>query len=276
MGAIGKAFAHTAGPFREDFLDYVVANKLPLDFYSWHWYASYSADPWDVMTQGKEIRDVLNTRGLKDTESHLAEWNISPDTGPKTMAIHRSMTNAAFTASTLIYLQDAPIDRAILYRGDAVLSGLFNASGEPFKKFYSFKAMAAMLDSPNRLSIRGSDNIGFAVLAGRSQDGKTIRVLVSNYEIIKDVAPLHPTVVPGTEIAVRLPRRPAEYTDNKGYSLNITNLPWVKHSYTIRRYRVDETHDLALINEQSGSGGSVRITHSLSAPAVELVEIERK
>lgn len=276
VGAIGKAFAHTPGPFREEFLDYVVAGKLPLDFYSWHWYASYSADPWDVMTQGKEIRGILDARGLNKTESHLAEWNISPDTGPKTVAIHRSMTNAAFTASTLVYLQDAPIDRAILYRGDAVLSGLFDSSGEPFKKFYTYQAMAAMLDSPNRLSVTGGDNIGFAVLAGRSQDGTTVRVLISNYEIVKDVAPLHPTVVPGTEIAVRLPRRPAEYKNNNGYSVMITNLAWGKHSYAIRRYRIDETHNLALVDEQSASGDSALISTRLPAPAVELLEIERK
>src|SRR5215469_7327614 len=105
------------GPLREDFLDYVKTHKVPLDFYSWHWYASYSADPWDTIRQGKELGAVLDTRGFRSVESHLAEWNISPDTGPLTRAIHRSMTNAAFIAATLIYLEDAPIDRAMLYRG---------------------------------------------------------------------------------------------------------------------------------------------------------------
>jgi hypothetical protein len=71
------------------------------------------------------------------------------------MAIHRSMTNAAFTASTLAYLQDAPISHAILYRGDSVLNGMFDASGEPFKKFHVFKAMAAMLQTPQRLAVTG-------------------------------------------------------------------------------------------------------------------------
>jgi len=276
FGAIGKAFAHTPGPFREDFLDYVIANKLPLDFYSWHWYASYSADPWDVMTQGKEIRAILNARGLKNVESHLAEWNISPDTSPATEAIHQSMTNAAFTASTLVYLQDAPIDRAILYRGDAVLNGMFDSKGEPFKKFYVYKAMAEMLQTPQRLSATGGDTFGFSVLAGRSRDRKIVRVLISNYEIMKDVAPLHPRVVPGTEIAVRLPRREVHYENNRGYSIAITQLPWGKGSYTIRRYRIDQTHNLDLTAEESGKGGSTRIEDALPAPAVELIELRKK
>jgi xylan 1,4-beta-xylosidase len=276
FGAIGKAFAHTPGPFREEFLDFVVANKLPLDFYSWHWYASYSADPWDVMTQGKEIRDILDARGLKKVESHLAEWNISPDTTERTRAIHESMVNAAFTASTLSYLQDAPMAHAILYRGDSVLTGMFNSTGEPLKKFFVFKAMAAMLETSQRLSVTGADTLGFAVLAGRSRDGKTVRLLISNYEIMKDVAPLHPNVVAGTEIAVRLPRRNVEYKDNRGYSLTVSRLPWGKKSYTVKRYLIDQTHDFAVVAEQSGTGDNAQLAEHLAPPAVELVEIQQK
>jgi xylan 1,4-beta-xylosidase len=276
FGAIGKAFAHTPGPFREEFLDYVVANKLPLDFYSWHWYASYSADPWDTMTQTKEIRDLLDARGLKKVESHLAEWNISPDTTEKTRAIHASMTNAAFTAATLSYLQDVPVAHAILYRGDSVLNGMFDATGEPLKKFYVFKAMSEMLETPQRLFVTGADTFGFSVLAGRSRDGKKVRVLIGNYEIIKDVGPLHPNFVSGTEIAVRLPRRAVEYKDNQGYLLTVRNLPWGKKPFTITRYRIDETHNLDAGSEQSGSGGSAQLNQTLSPPAVELIEIQEK
>ncbi|MGH9559390.1 MAG: hypothetical protein ACRD30_09135, partial [Bryobacteraceae bacterium] len=267
---------HTPGPFREDFLDYVVANKLPLDFYSWHWYASYSADPWDTVTQGKEIRGILDARGLKNVESHMAEWNLSPDTSEKTREIHESMLNAAFTASSLSYMQDAPVDHAILYRGDSVLTGLFNSSGEPFKKFYVFKAMASMLESPQRLTVAGSDTFGLAVLAGRSRDSKTVRVLISNYEILKDVDQLHPIKIAGTDIAVRLPRRQVEYKDNRGYSLTVNRLPWGNKGYTVKRYRIDQDHNLDMVGQQSGSGGTVKISEPLAPPSVELVEIERK
>jgi hypothetical protein len=228
------------------------------------------------MTQGKEIREALDTRGLRNVESHMAEWNLSPDTGKLTEAIHRSMTNAAFSAATLSYLQDAPVDRAILYRGDAVLNGMFSATGEPFKKFYVFKAMAMLLDTPERLSAMGGDDSGLTVLAGRSRDRKTIRVLVTNYEIIKDVAPLHPTAVAGTEIAVRLPRRSVEYKNNKGFSLRIQNLPWKSGGYVLRQYRIDEANNLTRVQERSGSGDSADITDMLPPPAVELIEIQKK
>ena len=69
---------------------------------------------------------------------------------------------------------------------------------------------------------------------------------------MKDVVPLHPKVVAGTEIAVRLPRRTVEYKDNKGYSITVKNLPWGKKDYTIKRYLIDETHNFEPVGEQSG------------------------
>jgi xylan 1,4-beta-xylosidase len=276
FGAIGKAFAHTPGPFREEFLDYVTTHKVPLDFYSWHWYASYSADPWDVITQGKEIRDLLDSKGLRTVESHMAEWNLSPDTTERSRAIHESMTNAAFTAAAMIYMQDAPIDRAMLYRGDSVWIGLFNTAGQPLKKYYAFRAAGNMLETPGRLAVSGTGSNGFTALAGRSRDGKTVQVLIGNYEIMNDVSPLHPTVIAGTEVAVRLPRREVEYKDNKGYALALEHLPWGKKGYTLTRYRLDETHNLSPVEETSGTGTSVEISNPLSAPGVELIVLRSK
>jgi hypothetical protein len=206
----------------------------------------------------------------------MAEWNISPDTTEKTRSIHASMTNAAFTAATLSYLQDVPVAHAILYRGDSVLNGMFDATGEPLKKFYVFQAMSELLETPRRLSVKGADTFGFSVLAGRSRNGKKVAILIANYEIIKDVGPLHPNFVSGTEIAVRLPRRTVEYKDNQGYSLTLKNLPWCRKPFTIKRYRIDETHNLDAASEQSGSGGSAQLMEPLSPPAVELIEMQEK
>jgi hypothetical protein len=136
--------------------------------------------------------------------------------------------------------------------------------------------MSEMLETPRRLSVTGADTFGFSVLAGRSRDGKKVRVLIGNYEIIKDVGPLHPNFVSGTEIAVRLPRRAVEYKDNQGYLLTVRNLPWGKKPFTITRYRIDETHNLDAGSEQSGSGGSAQLNQTLSPPAVELIEIQEK
>jgi hypothetical protein len=43
-------------PYRDAFLEYVRTEHLPLDFYSWHWYATDSNDPLDFTRIAKDIR----------------------------------------------------------------------------------------------------------------------------------------------------------------------------------------------------------------------------
>jgi len=90
------------------FLAYVQANKLPLDFFSFHWYPQY-VDPLDLYRLGVEYRAPLNSYGLTSTELHLNEWNDSLFDTPTDDAY------AAFVATSLAYMQDAPIDRACCY-----------------------------------------------------------------------------------------------------------------------------------------------------------------
>lgn len=40
-----------------------------------------------------------------------------------------------------------------------------------------------MLDSPRRLAVTGADTFGFSAIAGRSEDGKSVQVFISNYAI---------------------------------------------------------------------------------------------
>lgn len=273
VGGIGKAFAYEPGPYREGFLDFVVRQKSPLDFYSWNWFASYSGDAWDPVIISREIRQLLDARGLQKAGNYLAEWNISTDKSPAVLPIHESMLNAAFTGAVLTYLQDSPTDKAMLYRGDSLPSGLFHPDGEPLKKFHAFKAAAEMLQTPRRLGVSGADNIGFAVLAGSSNDGRTVQVLISNYEFPKELKPLHPT--PPLNFK-RVPVRHVQYKDNQGYNLRITQLPWGKGAYTVTRRRLDQAHDFSEIETRTGSGGNAEISSELPPPAVELITIRKK
>jgi len=64
--------------YAEEFLDYVSApaTKAPLDFFSWHIYIHKGFGPERVAVWDGHLRDMLNARGLKDTESILDEWNL--------------------------------------------------------------------------------------------------------------------------------------------------------------------------------------------------------
>ncbi len=119
VGGDGKAFAYDDGPYREGLIDYCAAHKLPLDFYSWHTYADASADPYDAVRLARQIRGILDSHGFPKAESVLSEWNLTPDFTDTEKARLRGVENAAYIGAVLSYFQDAPIDRAQFYRGDA-------------------------------------------------------------------------------------------------------------------------------------------------------------
>jgi hypothetical protein len=287
VGAPAKAFALGEGIYREDFLDYCVAHKVPLDFYSWHTYADLSADPYDAVRIGQQIRSLLDAKGFRSTESCLSEWGLNADFTDAEKPVLQGVENAAFMGAVMIYLQDSTIDRAIFYRGDAAWVGLFGLHGEYLKPGYTFRATAAMRDTPERLPVTGTDTFGFAVLAGRSHDSRTVQVLISNYRIPEGYKPhilkppedLFPSGVPVPDLSKIkfLPvREGIRYHNNRGYALTITNLPWGEAAFTVKRYRLTKTQDFALVEQTSRKGNKLEIANPLPAPALELIVLTRQ
>ena len=286
VGGVANAFAYNDGPFREGFMDYCVAHKLPLDFFSWHTYADRSADPYDAVRLARQIREVLNTHGFPKAESILSEWNLTPDFTAEEKARLQGADNAAFIGAVLSYLQDAPIDHAQFYRGDAAWMGLFDLQGQYFKTAYTFQAMGKMMGTPQRLAVEGTDTFGFATLAGRSADGNTVQILISNYAIPAR-ASLHAMQVP-PEVQKALPptdfskfkflppRTDIVYRDNAGYNLTMNNLPWGKGAFSVKRYRISKTQNLDLVEERSSQGPTFALSEGLAPNAVELIVLQRR
>ena len=116
--------------------------------------------------------------------------------------------------------------------------------------------------------------------AGRSPDGRELRVLLSNYEIPpEDMGPLpfpgNLFTIPGVASFTLLDRRTVTYTDNAGYDLSVDGLRGRGVRYLVSRYRVDDGHDLTLVDQSVVRGDHLRLTAALPAPAVELVVIRR-
>jgi xylan 1,4-beta-xylosidase len=264
----GNGLSHAdPGRYREGFIEYCAAHKLPLDFFSWHTYANGSADPYDAVRLAREIRGLLDADGFPKAESILSEWNLSSDFTEKEKSELQGAHNAAYIGAVLSYFQDAPLDHAHFYRGDAAWMGLFDRQGQYFKTAYVFKAMGKMLETPQRLAVAGADTFGFAALAGRSADGKTVQIFISNYAI-------PPGFVGKNK---RLPRRTEiVYRDNAGYNLTIDNLPWGSKAFGIRRYRISDSQNLELVEEKSGSGGKLKLSNPMPTDAIELIVLERK
>ena len=269
VGGPTLALVNQAQPYREGFLGYVRDHRLPLDLFTWHYYSDAN-DPQDFPRIGREIRRLLDRYGFRKTKSSLDEWNASLMGGMRVT----DAREAAFIASSVIYMQDAPIDQEALYRAD----GDFGVDGKsPNKPGQALIALGRMSRTPLRLAASGGDLNGLALEAGRSRDGGTVQVMISNYEIPQsDRGPrkgpdvLH---VPGLFEMALPSRRSVSYRNNKGYDLAIRGL--ARRHYTVERYRVSDTDNLTLLDRRRVYGPIIHVSAALGPPAVELIVVRR-
>ena len=287
VGADAKALAYDDGAFRDGLLDYCAQHRVPLDFYSWHHYTISSADPYDFNRLADEIRSLLDRKGFRNAQSILSEWNLTPDFTAPELPRLQGIENAAFIGDVLIYFQDSSIDVAHFYRADAAWMGLFDLQGAYFTPAYAFLAAARMLSTPQRLALSGADNFGFAALAGRSADGSTIQILISNYEIPANYKP-RPMSAPANAVPKDVPipdfskfrflppRRDIHYENNRGYHLVVNNLPWGKAPFTVERYRVTRSDSFRLVQKAPVTGGVFDQSSSLPPPALELIILHKQ
>jgi hypothetical protein len=292
VGGPGLAFPmNEQSAFREGFLGAVAERHMPCDFFSWKWYSDQSADPLDLARVSRTTTAMLAKYGLAGRKQFVTDWNYAgiPTNRPDRLRM------GVYEAAALIYMQDTPIDRATLFRGDAAVwkpddpdfdltTRMFNADGTAMKNAYGFISAGQMLETPRRLRVTGGDDRGFAVLAGGNAAGTEVRVLIANYAIPAENLQPQPSPsinfnlpVTGKPVPVswqQLPRRvEAAQKNNGGYELEVIGLPWGRGNYTVERYRYDATHDLTLLDRISGKGASVNLRADLPEPAVELVVI---
>ncbi len=287
VGGPTEANNYAAGTYREAFISFCASSDLPLDFFSWHWYPLFTNDPLDYVTLSTDLRKILNSYGFVKTRLILSEWGSSvafPLSG---------LDLGAYIDTSLIYMQDSPINQAMYYRADAA-GGVFHTDGTYTPGARALEAMGLMSRTPERLVATGGDQNGLAVIAGRSRDRNTVQILISNYA--GQFAGLPATAMPVTdsfgdqyeELLVQVgplnvgtfdftATRTVTHTDNGGYDLTINHL--TPGRFTISRYRITEdaagNSDLALIDVREASGGTVRLEDTLPPPGVELIVIQR-
>jgi hypothetical protein len=272
VGAPAQAVGGAKGPYREGLIAYCAAQQVPLDFFSWHRYSPSSYDPCDFVRIGQEVRRLLDAAGFRNAENIVDEWNMVLVQTRQPVYPLSSMENAAFVAAAQTYMQDSPVDRAMFYRGDLGVTGLLERDGSYRKPAYAFKALGALLDTPQRLSLSGADTFGFAALAGRSADGKTVQVLISNYEISESYRN-RPQPEPSSGGLQR--RNGIRYENNQGYVLKIGNLPWDNNPFGVRRYRVTRAEDWVEL-QSSGRGETLELSSSLPPPGIELIVLRQQ
>jgi hypothetical protein len=183
------------------FLAYCRDKGVPLDFLAWHLYAN---SPQEVVRFAKACRVNLNEYGFNNAESHLTEWGyIAPprlcDCNPvekvgdpepqkvaatrKYFADRRGPNGAAFVATSLMRLQDSPLDMANFYTADTNPWGMFDEWGIPGRVYFAFVAFNQLTKTPNRVTceLQGAPRPEITMCAGTSDDRKTASILVSNF-----------------------------------------------------------------------------------------------
>jgi xylan 1,4-beta-xylosidase len=256
-----------AGDYREKFIDFVRLNRLPLDFFSWHFYAVDSNDPYVFVTIARQLRTILDAHGFGSAKNVLDEWNADP-TDPVDPADEdsRNAGQATFAASSLIYMLGGPIDAQTYHRTAASVRtgrGAADAVGSALGAFGALKSTPLLIRST------GGDDSGFAVVAGRSKDNRLVQILISNYQVASKY--LHPRDNWDTSLPER---RTLQYSDNGGYDATVS-LP-APGKYEVKRYRLSDSSSLALLDQHIESGPSIHLQSALPPPAVELIVISAK
>ncbi len=177
--------------FVTNFLVRCRRDVVPLDFFSWH---CYTADPAELNTRARAIRQFLNGKGFEKTESHLNEWNYLP--GNSWEAFSKSATpvlrrgfyermsgaeGAAFVATALSELEDAPVDVCNFYHGETGAFGLFDEYGAPNRVFYALRAFSQLSRLGNRVVTEGAVPGKLGLLAAKDNEDGKAAVLIGNF-----------------------------------------------------------------------------------------------
>ncbi len=143
----GPASCSAHSPWIRNFFQRIRDNHVPLDFYSWHLYATR---PEQIADLSLRVRTLLDEYGLTNTESHLNEWNYVRGWGTEdwiySLKTELSMKGGAFIAATMSACQETPLDMLMYYDARPCgMNGLFQAfTYEPLKGYFPIKTWGEM------------------------------------------------------------------------------------------------------------------------------------
>lgn len=129
-----------------EFLQALTADgkQTPLDFFSWH---VYTDSMGSFSSRARMVRDTLDAYGYQDTISCLDEWNYlagwDQEGMMETFETISSIRGGAFTAASLLTIQNSPVDMAMYYDGQFVSDpirwcGLYDAQAQPMPGYFAF------------------------------------------------------------------------------------------------------------------------------------------
>jgi xylan 1,4-beta-xylosidase len=165
VGGPALAFSNS---WIEPFLDMVVRDRLPLDFFSFHYYPGCPYTPADLHGVVKLMATSLDRHPeLRTTELHLNEFNSFRIDYPKGGTQDRIPIAAAFLHDVAYFLTQPALTRVYWAQfqdsGGGNFSGMIDMDGHRKALFNAYAAYAQMPIDRNQLTIDGKSGIeGFA------------------------------------------------------------------------------------------------------------------
>lgn len=168
----GPAACCNSTPWAYDFLDHCAANRVPLDFFSWH---AYSVTPENTLRGAQELRRKLDSLGYTATESICNEWNYvwNWDTHfIDSIETINGLKGAAYTAATILLGQHLPIDMLMYYDfRPCVFCGPYNFyTLRPQKPYYPFLMFSDLYKKGTEIGTHSDDGEIYAAGA-KGPDG---------------------------------------------------------------------------------------------------------
>jgi xylan 1,4-beta-xylosidase len=239
IGAAGFAFFGNKN-FIGPFLDSIVANNTPLDFFSYHSY-TYS-NPYYYAVQVEDLRNILSVYNLENIELLLTEWNnYSYSTENTIIEFGRDdALSAALTASSFYYLQNSFLSAAYRYRTDEYFFGLFRDNGEHSYSGLAFKIISELINN-EILQTSGSDSLGNVCFAGKNFDNTNINVIVSNPNRLSNT-----------------------------YTIEFQNITQTMNYQIIR---IDSNYEYSIVENSVVSPTSNTITSTVTPPFVDFISL---
>ena len=162
----------------DDFLAEMEKRKVPLDFFSWHIYAT---EPSELVNRAEKVRQLLDKYGYAGTESILNEWNYVKDWTDNFVysleSIH-GIKGAAFMMAVISEAQKSPVDMLMYYdTRPSTFNGAFDFyTCRPLKGYYPLRWYGDFyrLDREVRAITDAKD---IYTLCGADRDGKMTAVV---------------------------------------------------------------------------------------------------
>ncbi len=137
----GPAMAGCDVPWAEKFFERMVADKTPIDFFSWHYYVP---SPDILLESAKTVDGLLKKYGYENAENICNEWNYIKDWVENyqySIDTMHSLKGAAFNAACMCACHKSPIDMLMYYdaRPNTQFNGMFDFyNDKPLKGYYTF------------------------------------------------------------------------------------------------------------------------------------------